>query len=375
MEPVTHALTSLALGRAGLDRATRFALPMLLVSGLAADLDWLSYCAGPRIFLAAHRTASHSFVGAAVIAASTAGLFFWLACHWPLHAPADHRASSAGNLPGQRAVPFRFWPALVICGSGAGAHLLLDLTNSYGIQLLWPFSAKWYGWDIAGPIDPFILALLLAAVLLPLLLRLVMHEISGRTSAQAGGRGPMAALLLVALYLGGREVLHHRALALLNSRLYRGEAALRSAAFPRWSPLDWSGLVDTKDALEEVSVPVYPAGAFNPDQARHLFKPADSPALQNALHSPAAQAFLAFARFPFAIQETTSRGYEIRIQDLRFVDLRLVNSRFALSAGRQNPASVGEVVAVINVNEQGEVTDDALQFAGQVNIGAGILTR
>jgi hypothetical protein len=43
MEPVTHALASLSLGRTGLNLVTRFATPMLVVSGLAADLDWLSY--------------------------------------------------------------------------------------------------------------------------------------------------------------------------------------------------------------------------------------------------------------------------------------------------------------------------------------------
>jgi len=39
MEPVTHALTSIALGRAGLNKITRAATPMLLFSGLIADVD------------------------------------------------------------------------------------------------------------------------------------------------------------------------------------------------------------------------------------------------------------------------------------------------------------------------------------------------
>jgi hypothetical protein len=126
--------------------------------------------------------------------------------------------------------------------------------------------------------------LLLAAVLLPLLLSLVTREISGRSNPEGaqGGHGAMIALLLVVLYFGGLAVLHHRALALLNSRVYRGETALGSASFPGWSPPERWGVVDLPDAFEEVLVPVYPASAFDPEAARHFFKPAESPGVENA---------------------------------------------------------------------------------------------
>ena len=75
MEPVTHALASLALGKAGVGRGMRGAVPMLLGSGLAADLDWVAYIGGPRAFLEAHRTASHSLLGTVVIAALVAAVF------------------------------------------------------------------------------------------------------------------------------------------------------------------------------------------------------------------------------------------------------------------------------------------------------------
>ncbi len=151
MEPVTHALASLSLGRAGLNRVTRFATPMLLVSGLAADLDWLSYWGGPRAFLASHRTAGHSLVGSVAIAASTAAVFAWFArggSHGDRQtgrvpdAKADGGVSFGTARWGGGAVPFRFWRALAVCGAGAGSHLVLDLTNSYGVKLCWPFSAQ-----------------------------------------------------------------------------------------------------------------------------------------------------------------------------------------------------------------------------------------
>src|SRR5437879_11139838 len=40
--------------------------------------------------------------------------------------------------------PVQFVRALLVCGAGAAGHLLLDLGNSYGVMLLWPFRAKWY---------------------------------------------------------------------------------------------------------------------------------------------------------------------------------------------------------------------------------------
>ena len=331
MEPVTHALASLALGQAGLNRVSRLATPMLLVSGLAADLDWLAYLGGARLFLAAHRTATHSLLGAALIACATAALFSSFA-----------RPRSAGEQPVQ------FFPALIVCSAGAVTHLLLDLSNRYGIKLLWPFSGKWYAWDFAPSLDPLVLLLLLAALLLPRLFALITQEISGRAKVHPGSGSTTAVLLLVLLYLGGRAAAHQNALALLNARVYRGEAPLRSAAFPASSPLNWTGVVETPDAIDEVQVPL--SGAFDPEAARPHFKPADSPALESARRSPAAQAFLAFARFPFATQEETPSGYRIEIRDLRF-------------AAATPADNLGEVVVIVTVSPQAQVIANQLQFA------------
>jgi membrane-bound metal-dependent hydrolase YbcI (DUF457 family) len=367
MEPVTHALASLALGRAGLGRVTRWATPMLLVSGLAADLDWLSYFGGPRAFLAAHRTASHSLVGTAAIATATAALFFWLMQRsTPRLAPQSASPGSSSS----REPPVRFWQALAICGAGASVHLLLDLTNSYGVKLLWPFSGAWNAWDLAGSIDPWILLLLIAAVFLPLLFGLVTQEVTGRAKQQPGGASALVMLLLVLLYLGGRAVLHDRAVALLDSRVYRGERPLRSAAFPGWSPFEWSGLVETSDAIEELPVPLSfantpaktPEEIFDPEAGHHFFKPAESPALETARRSASARLFLSFARFPFATQEETSRGYRIEIHDLRFT-----GGAPTLSPASTASTALGEVVAIITVDAQSQgipvIINDELRFA------------
>jgi membrane-bound metal-dependent hydrolase YbcI (DUF457 family) len=329
MEPVTHALASLALGRAGLGRVTRMATPMLLVSGLAADLDWISYTAGAPAFLQWHRTASHSLLGAAAISAVVAA-GFWL---W-----------------GRRGEPPRrlaYLPALAVCACGAGMHLLLDLTNDGGVKLLWPFGARWFAWDLAREVDPVLLVILLIGLLVPALLNLVGEEIGARGRRQPGARGARVALCLAAMYVGGRAAAHQRADALLNAHTYQQEAPIRVGAFPAASPLLWRGVVETGTAMHEAEVSFLPGAEFDARAARSRFKPEESQALQRAMASEAARAFLAFARFPMARVEPTQDGFEVRIRDLR-----------------DSAAAPGSsaIVAVIALDAQQAVTRSDLQF-------------
>jgi inner membrane protein len=340
MEPVTHALASLALARTGLGRITRFATPMLLVSGLAADLDWLTYAGGARDFLAGHRTATHSIVGTIVIAGITAALFTIFSRRLVSHRHPLGAASTG-------AVPIRFFRASAVCAVGAATHVILDLTNSYGIKLLWPFQQKWYALDLAGSVDPLLLVLLGAGVLVPVVFRLVTEEIGGRAPDRKGHAGTIAALLVIALYFGGRVVLHERTIALLSSRIYAGEPPLRVSGLPQWSPFDWRGLVETETAIGSIDVSLSPGQNFNPETARMQFKPPASSPLDIARQTATARDFLAFARYPFATVQPISSGSRMRIRDLRF---------------EQNPEWPGSVTAVIDLNSELKVTRETLKF-------------
>jgi len=327
MEPVTHAVASLALARSGLNRATRLAVPMLLVSGLAADLDWLSVLGGPTAFLREHRTVMHSVVGTAAIAVATAVVFWLLGRSHPT-------------------LPVRLPRAFLACACGAGAHLLLDLTNPYGVKLLWPFRAQWYAWDLAAYLDPWILIFFLLGLLIPELFRLVSEEIGAPPKRRGAQRGAIVALAVVALYLGGRWVLHDRAMEMLRSRLYRGQNPLVVGAFPESaSPLNWAGVVETDNALLQVEVPLGP-GVFDPESARTYFKPEPSAVLDATRSSAAAREFLAFARFPRASVAKTPEGYRVELSDLRF------------AAARDHRG----LTAVIELNPQVQVVNEELRF-------------
>lgn len=329
MEPVTHALTSIAIGRAGLNKITRMATPMLLVSGLVADVDWATRFAGASAFLHGHRTATHSLVGTMVIVAGVAA-GFWVA--------------------GQKFPKFaiEIIPALLICAIGAGVHLLLDLLNGYGVKLMWPFNAKWYAWDIADSVDAWIIFFLLAGLLLPELFRLVLEEIGSKPGKRGRRRGAIVGLSLVIVFIAGRFVEHGRAVAALDSREYRGQVPLEVAAFP-WasSPLRWSGVVETDNALVNVDVPLAPGTVFDPDKADVHFKPEDSLALKNAVKSATAIEFLSYARFPLASVEPEGAGFQVRLRDMRFAP--------------ELPGRRG-IVAVIHLNAQSLVSDGHLEF-------------
>jgi inner membrane protein len=329
MEPVTHALTSIALGRAGLNKVTKMATPMLLVSGLVADVDWVTRLGSASTFLHGHRTATHSLAGTVAIVAVVA-IGFWLAGR-------KYPKIAVGMLT-----------ALLICAVGAGVHLLLDLLNGYGVKLLWPFSAKWFAWDLADSVDAGILFFLLAGLLLPELFRLVLEEIGSKPKKSGRQRGAIVSLILVGLFVAGRAFAHQRAIALLDSREYRSQVPIEVAAFPRPSnPLVWSGVVETDNALVNVEVPLGPVSVFNPELADVHFKPEQSLALKNAVSSATAVHFLSYARFPLAHVEPEGDGFQVRLRDMRFA---------SELSGRRG------ILAVIHLNAQSQVIGEYLEF-------------
>ena len=334
MEPVTHALTSIALGRAGLNKITRAATPMLLFSGLIADVDWVTRLAGADTFLRGHRTVTHSFVGTAAIVAAVATVS-WFICR-------KYSKFALGILP-----------AFAICAVGAGAHLLLDMMNGYGVKLLWPFSPKWYAWDLADAVDSWILFFLLVGLLVPELFRLVLEEIGSKPKRRGRQRGAIVGLVFVALVIAGRAVAHHQATALLDSRNYRGQTPLEVAAFPRPSnPLLWSGVVETDNAIFNLEVPLGLGREFDPELADAHFKPQPSLTLKNAVSSPAAIEFLSFARFPLASVQPQGDGFQVRLRDMRFA---------SELAGRRG------VIAIIDLNAQSLVISEHLEYDGSSN--------
>ncbi len=305
MDNLTHTLTGLFLSRAGLNRITPSATPILLIAANFPDLDIVSALAGSLSYLHWHRHLTHSLLLAPVFAFAIAALF-------RLFRPGLALLPTAGV-------------ALV----GLLSHLLLDLTNIYGIRILLPLNDTWYRWDLTPVIDLWILGAFALAIAGPFLARLVGSEIGERPTPSTGRGFAIAALLFLTLYNSGRAVLHNRVLQTLNSREYSGAAPLRVAAFPTSvNPLHWHAVAETDSAyrLAEYTLPL----AFNPAQTDSLEKPAPSPALEAASRTEPFRIFSNFAQFPlYRVTPQAGGSTQIELHDLRFnfTATALVNSQ------------------------------------------------
>ena len=174
LEPVTHFLTGACMGRAGLNRKTALATLTLTLAAEAPDLDVLSRLHGPAFGFAHHRGFTHSFLGVPLDAAVVVGFVYLI---WRLRG----RALKDANLPPR-------WGLLFLYACLAGlSHILLDFTNNYGVRPFWPFSEKWYSWDIVFIFEPIMFTCLLLGLITPSLFSLIDKEIGARQ------RGPRAA--------------------------------------------------------------------------------------------------------------------------------------------------------------------------------------
>jgi len=308
--PVTNALTSLALARAGQTRLPRYGVAIMLVAGVAPDLDYLSYFGGPSAFLKFHRAALHSIVGAAVVAVVTAGIFF----------AVDRRRSGEGSRAGAKP-PLRFWAALIAAAVGVVAHDLLDVASGVGVQLLWPFRAQRYAWYLLTNVDIWVLIVLGAGLLIPELLRLVSDEIGERRKRVRGRFAAILALVLFAGYLGAREALRSRAIDLVMSSDYERRTPLTADAFPvNSAPLEWRAVAATDTTLEEIRISLAPGARFDPERGRTIYKPQDSPAVRAGEAAADTVLYLRYARFPLASVSQLEDGYRFEVHDLQFAD-------------------------------------------------------
>ena len=298
MDIPTHALTSFALARGFFPRRGWPIVVGMLIAGTIADVDQLSVFFGPAAYLAAHRTWTHSILATFLIAAIAAAITFYL----------DKK----------RTIPLH----IMLAGAfaAAAAHIVLDLFQSAGETLLWPFRATRFAADYLPRIDPWILTLLLAGILLPELFRLVGSEIGAKHKTPRGRNGALVALALIVIYISARGVLHGDATSILDAHSYRGESPRRLGAFPDpISLFTWHGIAETQSLVCLADVPVHSASEFDAEAANCQHKPESSPALDQAQKTAVAERFLRSARFPRATVEKTQDGYEVTIRSLRDV--------------------------------------------------------
>ena len=300
MDPITHGLASCVLKRAAFSRLPRAATIAMLVAGTIVDIDSLSAYFGPSAFLTFYRTYCHSLLAALLFSLLVTIPFFMRR-----RGPRE-----------QQTPPL---PIFLAALAAAVLHLLMDVSQSAGVELFWPFSAHPFALDWVATTDLWIVGILLAGILLPALSRLVTEEIGAKSKGPRGKAGASLALAGMILYVVLRFVLHGNALAAMESRTYRGELPRKAAAFPAsGSPFRWHGIVETARALHDLEVDVGPGASFDPDSGITSYKPESSPALDAARDTAVTRRFLQVARFPKATVEKIPEGFRVTLRSFPY---------------------------------------------------------
>src|ERR1700730_18242497 len=299
MDIGTHALASLALSRAIFPRAPRLLWAFTIPAGMIADVDAFSAFITPSAYLNWYRTYTHSLLASLIVA-------FIFSAGYRVWAPRDliSRLSAATVFV---AVLLAQW-----------LHLAMDAAQWQGVELFWPVNPGRIAMDWLPTIDPWIVTILVAAILLPEFFHLIGSEIGAKDKRPRGFVGAIVGLALVLAYLGMRVELHGSAVAQMQNRSYAGELPRKVAAFSEFvSLVTWHGVADTESALHLVTVHMHSSRRSSLDPGINLFKPEPNPLLQAAPATESANRFLRVARFPKATVQKIDTGSEVQIRDGR----------------------------------------------------------
>jgi inner membrane protein len=309
LEPITHFLTGACIARAGLNRKTALATATVTLAAEAPDLDVLGEFKGPVFGFAHHRGFTHSILGAVLVAGLVVGVMYLI---WRLR----------GGPVKNPKLPPRWGLLFCFAYLAALSHLLLDFTNNYGLRPFWPFSEKWYSWDIVFIVEPIMLIFLLAGLLMPAIFNLVVEEIGPRRKTPYGRIGATLALLGIVALWGIRDFEHRRAVSALEARQYLGADPIRVSAYPLWwSPFRWNGVVETQNFFA-----VMEADSLAPDvdpeaDMQIRYKPEETAVTLAAKKSYLGRVYLDWAKYPIIETEPLEfgqQGYIVRFKDLRF---------------------------------------------------------
>ena len=299
MDNLTHSLVGLFLGRIGLRKLTPNGLGVAIVAANAPDFDIITWFWGRDEWLRWHRNFAHALLGLPVMALLTIVII---------------------RIAGRK--PIRWWPAFLVASIGVASHIILDLTNVYGVRLLLPFSGQWFHWDLTPVVDLTIWAMLLVCAFAPMLARLVSSEIGARRSSTGAGWA-MLALLVLGAYDYSRSVFHERAVNLMASRIWNGLAARRAGAFPQANPLLWTGIVELSNAY--VEVPIDLRDGFHPLDGVTFYKSSRGTSAIAAMRTKPFQVMQEFVQYPLWVIEPSAdplpdgtSATRVALMDLRF---------------------------------------------------------
>ncbi len=263
MDPVTHALSGIAIRQLGFKR--KAALFVLIFSAIAPDLDYITRLWGIDVFLRYHRGITHGILALFVFPVIMALIF-----------------RKKGG----------FFYCYALSFLAYGSHLLLDLTNQYGTRILSPLDWNQYSLDLTFIIDPYITIGLMLCI------------IAGRLNKKRAAVIAVITMALLVSYIGGRAYLQKEAKQFLKTKV---DANIYKVYPLPNDFLRWWFITKTGDEISAGFVDLFTQRICVHDKY-HLDN--SDPAVAASKKSGVIQNFLYFARYPYA---------EVKRQDNRTI--------------------------------------------------------
>jgi inner membrane protein len=301
MEPVTHFLTGACIGRAGLNRKSAYVTLAAVLAAEAADLDIVWGFAGPVEGLKHHRGITHTFVAVPFVAAAAVGAT-WLYHRWREH---RRKLRSQSAVPVEPGAPLRAQPQQVrwlwvylAALIASLSHILLDWTNNYGVRPFFPFNPRWYAGSFVFIVEPVLLLLLFAALIIPGILGLVERDMSSKRTPFRGRGWAIFALTGMFLVWCVRYAEHAQAEAVVRSNPVTADPVDRIAAEPYMlNPFRWHAIVETRDYYQFAEVNARTGEIDSEAENDRLRKPLDTPAVEAAKQTALGKVYLDWGRW------------------------------------------------------------------------------
>lgn len=216
MDNFTHSLAGWAVGQTGLKTKSRKGLAALILAANMPDIDVFlgSSGWGP---LETHRGWTHGLVGGVLLLPPVLATLLWLLDRWQVKRGVTFASGLSMN--------FKWLVAL--CYIGAITHPLLDLQNTYAVQLLSPLDMGWFHNDALFIIDAWVWLMLCLGIGISRF-RERAGQLNWRRPAIVGVAATMA-------YIGANTLLSERAKSEL---IAEGHAYAPDAVFASPPPIE-----------------------------------------------------------------------------------------------------------------------------------------
>jgi inner membrane protein len=291
MDNLCHSLVGMALSRAGLHKRTALATSTLVIANNLPDID-VGVFATNTLAMSFRRGWTHGVLAQVTLPIVLTGAIL-------VYDRFRKRSS-----PGDRVVPSQI---LLLSYLGVLLHVFMDLTNSYGVRLLMPFSEAWFYGDALYIVDPW------------LYLMLGLGWWLGKRNARAA-RIAVALAAIYVLAMLASNVVARREVASGLARAGRPADSRFMVTPVIANPFRREVVIDLGDRYEKGNLWFDPLPHFRP-AGFGIEKGLETPGVQQALQTPLARAYLRWSRFPFVQVNRSVPPEGILINDYRYANV------------------------------------------------------